>query len=249
MSLRDESVDIFIYAHEESPALAVCRDAFRRLTNGPHTLHVVCEPGTAYQNFNRGLDRCKNRFVVSAHADVQVLLSDWRNVLLDEFDADPKLGMVGPVQINSRDALKRWAANPTTTLREHFPWERLDSWTINGCLQMFDREKIGAMRMEELMPGNLDGAEVDWCWKIVSKGLKLRTTRHAIVFHEDVGDANVLFQKHGYRSPQEESFRYLQVAWWLRGKWPKMFEGLDTSKIASPDLVVDGLPVWPKTWM
>lgn len=246
MSLRDEHVDTFIYAHEETPALAVCRDAFRRLTLGPHTLHVICEPGTAYQNFNRGLDKCKSRFVVSAHADVQVLLSDWRHVLLDEFEADPKLGMVGPVQINSREGLKRWAANPTVELHENFPWDRLDSWTINGCLQMFDREKIGSMRMEEDLPGNLDGAECDWCWRIVASGHRVATTSKTIVLHAEADDARLVTRRHGYRSADEEALRYQQTLWWMKGRWPKL---LPHAPGEAGNLVVDGLPVWPKTWM
>ena len=112
MSLHDEHVDIFIYCQEPTPQLAVCRDAFRRLTPGPHTLHVICEPGTMQQNWMRGFKLCKNRFVVSAHDDVEVLEPNWRESLLDAFEADQKLGLCGPVQIDSDESLAVFRQDP-----------------------------------------------------------------------------------------------------------------------------------------
>ncbi len=203
---------IAIYAHRFSDLQVRAIESIARNTEQSYNLLIVCEPGTAHENMNRVFDRCSTRYLIFADEDIEILQRNWLDLMLETLTEHDDVGIVGVREI------KRPEQRAGFINYEWHGGNHLDvaSW-VPAYLMGFDMERCGDIRADEKIPGLFQMTDVDLCYSVRSRGLKVVVDNRIIVYHPLKMPEEIV----KYRSPSIEEMKswYEPQRQYMISKW------------------------------
>ncbi len=145
-------------------------------------IQYVYESGTAHQNINKVIDRCKTRYLCLLDDDVIFLDEHWLDHLLARMDERHEIGELVPIEVKTEQIRDEYLSNGWLNLSPRTVEFVEQSW-LPGYCALFDMDKTPSLRADEKIPGPSGMSDVDLSLQVRKAGYKCILTNATVVFH------------------------------------------------------------------
>jgi hypothetical protein len=173
---------IAVWTFRYSDLQVRCIESVARHTFGSYNLMLVCEPGNCHVNMQRVLDRNTSRYLCFLDEDVEILQPGWLDVLIADLEDYPDVGVVGCREFKDkkdRDELVQLGGPIAMTLENPLNFR---TW-IAAYVMVFDMERCAGIEVDQNIPGHKGMTDVDLCFQVRAKDLKVARDERIVVYH------------------------------------------------------------------
>ncbi len=196
-----------------------------------NTIGVPCEVITVdnsankysiFEAYNLGIEKTQYGILCFVHEDVKFISQDWGKILINQFNSDSKVGIIGVAGSTQKTkAPSAWWVNkgiyPTNIIERlpgKEPFHIVKGWCSNETFKevvVVDGVFIAARKMEgtrfnTLIPG-FHNYDQSLCIDYINKGYKVYVTKEILLEHYSAGkiDYNWILPTHIFHKLYEKS--------------------------------------------